>query len=329
MMVTAHRVYGFVALVALAASLPHLTALAQTVATSSFSVATSTTTGAIGTSSLDMIVGTSTPAGPAPVGAEVPVGWSQLLPERPWHISMDGANYLVSVDDLAHDSGTLLLISPSGKTTKITSYPNEILGAAPDGTHYVFTDRDGNLLRAAASSTPKKIAIGVTTPDFASDVGVTSTGYVVTDYPTGRLQSVAPDGSTSTIASGLRHLTQVLPDGANYIVGATDSQTYEPYLYRVSSTGTSTPIANLGPWFDFSQVTGISKDGSGYDASSDKMIVFVSASGSVSTFAELPPGVHGITNDGTHVASLDFSAPRLTLINIVIATSSATSTGTQ
>jgi hypothetical protein len=103
----------------------------------------------------------------------------------------------------------------------------------------------------------------------------------------------------------------VIFDDPDYIVGATASDTSEPYLYRVTAMGTTTPIANLRPLLDFGQVTGIAKVGSDYYVSSGTRIARVTTDGTVSLISPNARGIQGLATDGTGLIVTDFGGPRL------------------
>jgi hypothetical protein len=68
-------------------------------------------------------------------------------------------------------------------------------------------------------------------------------------------------------------------------------------------------MVNLRPWFDYSQVTGITKLGTDYFVSSQNRIVRVTIDGAVSDVAQNGKSIEGLTNDGTSRIVADFSAP--------------------
>jgi hypothetical protein len=263
------RVTALVLAVLAAFAAFQLTTFAQTM-TASSDVTPAATSSAVQTTtstSSAMITGTSSPATTTPVsfGTEVNgIPWIEaVLPWRPWSVLRQGADYIVGANDLYHGTSLLLRINAaSGTVSRIATLDTDLYGLAVEGKYFLVTDGDGNLLKISSKGTVTTIAASVTSPGFASSVAVASSSYAVTDYLNGHLVRVASDGTVSVIASGLRHITAVIFDDPDYIVGATANDTSEPYLYRVTAVGTTTPIANLRPVLNFSQVTGITKLGS-------------------------------------------------------------------
>jgi hypothetical protein len=272
-----------------------------------------------------MIVGTSSPATTtvASVGTEVNVPWiAAVLPWRPWSVLRQGADYIVGANDLKHDTALLLRVNAaSGTVSRIATLDSDLYGLAVEGKYFIATNGSGNLIKVSAKGAVTTIASGVTSPGFASSVAVGNSSYAVTDYVNGRLVRVASDGTVSVIAGGLRHASAVIYDDPDYIVGATASDTSEPYLYRVTATGTTTPIANLRPLLDFGQVTGIAKVGPDYYASSDTKIVRVTTDGTVSLVTADARGTQGLATDGNNLIVTDFGGP--SLLEIATTTTSA------
>jgi hypothetical protein len=305
----------------------HLTTFALTttdpVSSLATSSATQTTTGASST----MMMGTSSPAATTvpTLGTEVSVPWIEtVLPWRPWSVLRQGADYIVGANDLDHSTSLLLRVkAASGTVSRIATLNNDLFGLAVEGKYFIATDGNGNLLKISSKGAITTIASGVTSPGFASNVAVASSSYAVTDYVGGRLVRVASDGTVSSIAGGLRHASAVIYDDPDYIVGATASDTSEPYLYRVTATGTTTPIANLRPLLDFGQVTGIAKVGPDYYASSDTKIVRVTTDGTVSLVTADARGTQGLATDGNNLIVTDFGGP--SLLQIATTTTAANS----
>jgi hypothetical protein len=270
----------------------------------------------IGTSSA-LMVGTSSPAmtTTASLGTEVNVPWiSDVLPWRPSSVAKIGTDRVIIANDYQHATALLLRVNASSSVSKIATFNSSIYDFAIDGKNFIVTTGDGDVLKVSAKGTVTTIAKGVTAPGFASSVAVASSTYLVTDYLRGSLIGVATDGSTTIIANGLRHITKVLVDGSDYVLAATDNQTSEPYLYRVTTTGTTTPIANLRPLLDFGQVTGIAKVGSDYYVSSDTRIVRLTPDGTVSPIVQTGHNIEGLANDGANLLVAEFSTPSLTLL---------------
>jgi hypothetical protein len=115
--------------------------------------------------------------------------------------------------------------------------------------------------------------------------------------------------------------TSTTIDNTDYIVGATASDTSEPYLYRVTVAGTTTPIANLRPTLQFGQVTGITKVGADYYVSSESKIVRVAVDGSVSPVSQGAHGIQGLASDDTALIVTDFGGPKL--LQVATTTNSA------
>lgn len=323
---TTYQSLGLIAVAIIALGLFQLTTFAQTATTtlpSSSVVATSSSEATMNGTSSEMVVGTSSSATTpsASLGTEVPVPWiAAVLPWRPWSILRQSSDYIVGANDLDHSTALLLRVNAaSGTVSRIATLNSDLFGLAPDGTRFIATDGNGNLLKISSKGAVTTIASGVTAPSFASSVAVASSTYAVTDYESGRLLGVAPDGTVTVIASGLRHISAVMFDSPDFIVGATASDTSEPYLYRVTTTGTTTPIANLRPLLDFGQVTGIAKVGGDYYVSSDTRIVHVASDGTVSAVTLGTHSIRGLASDGTQLVVTDFSGPKLLQVSTTTA----------
>jgi len=278
----------------------------------------STTTPAIDIASSTTAT-SSTPTTPPtnPGVTEVPASWTSVLPKRPWDVAFDGTDYIVTAVDLDHNASRLLKVTPSGTISIIASFKKKIFGVAIDGADYVVTDGNGNLLKISAKGAVTTIATEVTTPNFPADVALQGSDYVVTDYNGGRLLDVAQDGTVSVIASGLKHITSVLPDGASYLIGA-NSHEGEPMLYRIVS-GAPIPFVNLRAWLGYGTVGKITKVASDYYIAAGTSILRVTPDGSVSV---IPTGhnIQGLTNDGSNIIATDFSKPKLLQISIATST---------
>jgi hypothetical protein len=298
-----------------------LTTFAQAVTSSISSglTATATSTGMqtiTGTSSA-MVMGTSSPVAPTEpsIGTEVNVPWiAAVLPWRPSTVAKVGSDRIVIANDYQHATALLLRVNASSSVSKIATFNTSVYDFAPNGTSFVLTTGDGDVIKVSAKGVVSNVAKGVTAPGFASSVAVASSTYLVTDYSRGALIAVATNGTATTIATDLRHITKVLNDGGTYVVAATDNQTSEPYLYRVTLTGSTTPIVNLRPSLDFSQVTGIAKVGGDYYVSSDTRIVRVTPDGAVSPIVQNGHNIEGLADDGANLLVAEFSTPSLMLV---------------
>jgi hypothetical protein len=299
----------------------HLTTFAQTVTGPTSSGASAAATSSIaqpitGTSSA-MMVGTSSPATTTvtSLGTDITVNWiADVLPWRPSSVAKIGTDRVIIANDYQHATALLLRVNASSSVSKIATFNSSIYDFAIDGTNFIATTGDGDVIKVSPKGVITTIAKGVITPGFASSVAVASSTYLVTDYSRGSLIGVASNGNTTIIATGLRHITKVLNDGGTYVVAATDNQTSEPYLYRVTSTGTTTPIVNLRPTLDYSQVTGITKLGPDYYVSSDARIVRIAPGGTVSPITQNGHTIEGLSTDGTNLIVTDFSTPSLMLV---------------
>jgi hypothetical protein len=281
---------------------------------------TATSTPTFATSSINTLTGTTTtatssPATPASPGTDITVNWiADVLPWRPSSVAKVGSDRIIIANDYQHATALLLRVNASSSVSKIATFDSSIYDFAVDGKTFILTTGDGDVIKVSAKGVITTIAKGVSTPGFASSVAIASSTYLVTDYSRGALVAVASNGDTTTIAGGLRHITKVLNDGDTYVVAATDNQTSEPYLYRVTTAGTSTPIVNLRPSLNFSQVTGITKLGADYYVSSDTRIVRVTPDGMISPVVQTGHSIQGLANDGANLLVAEFSTPSLTLV---------------
>lgn len=251
---------------------------------------------------------------PSPTPSPTPnnvIDLSSLLPLRPWDIAMSGSDYIVTTVNLDNNTGRLIRVTPSGNISSIASFDKRIFGITMDGSDFIISDGNSNLLRVTNAGAVTTIASGVLGNNYASDIAKYGSDYIVTDYPGGQLLRITPGGVTTTIASGLRNANGVIVDGTDFIVaanGITPTGTGKSTLYRVTQEGSVSVIAELSGYSSF----GVTKMGSYYYVNFNNSLSRITTDGTISFVNPLSGGqIISITNNGLDIIATDYSNARL------------------